>query len=306
MSSKYHVNPRIRAYGKARIDVTLRATDEKEWQSMWRNPLNPFPFTWADDWAFCFEYQVDDFPAEVGFFIDILGFEVRAFSPSYAQFTDPDNIYCLSVSALPEGVDGTDPDSIRLQFKVHDIDQTVSQLEKRGIVFEQKPAPIHEGSALKMGYFRTPHGVCIDLFGEISIAGDEDDYPREDEDDEEEADRLIEEILGLSGDGEDLDGDEEQYPGEDELALDSVEEGDPLDKSIEASSDDMIYSEFREKKSLVTPVHNISQSIPARSTRSTGRNNSNGSFIWPSQNDRKINEPTYHEIADDSGSIEDI
>ena len=84
MSSKYHVNPRIRAYGKARIDVTLRATDEKEWQSMWRNPLNPFPFTWADDWAFCFEYQVDDFPAEVGFFIDILGFEVRAFSPSYA------------------------------------------------------------------------------------------------------------------------------------------------------------------------------------------------------------------------------
>ncbi len=41
MPSNYHINPRIRAYGKARIDVTRRAKDEIEWQKLWREPVEP-------------------------------------------------------------------------------------------------------------------------------------------------------------------------------------------------------------------------------------------------------------------------
>ena len=313
MSSKYHVNPRIRAYGKARIDVTMRAKDEKEWQAMWRNPLNPFPFTWADDWALCFEYQVDDFAAEVGFYIDILGFETRAFSPSYAQFTDPDNVYCISVSALPEGVEGTDPDSIRLQLKVHDIDQTVSQLEKRGVVFEHRPVPVYVGSKVKMGNFRTPHGVCIDLFGDIFIDIDEGDYPQEDEVDdevdEEEADRLIEEILGLSGDeDEEFEEDDEEESGEDQFTSDSLDEEVFTDASSGTSTfdEDISYERLPAKKSSVTPVQSVNRSSPSRSLRNPVKGVRNGSFTWPSQNDRKINEPTYHQSEDDAESVDEI
>lgn len=305
MSSKYHVNPRIRAYGKARIDVTLRASDEAEWQSMWRNPLNPFPFTWGEDWMICCQYMVYDFAAEVGFYIDILGFDVRAFSPSYGQFIDPEHICCLSVTAVPEGIEATDPDTIRLQLHVQDIDQTVLQLEKRGIVFEQKPILIHEGSSIKMGYFRTPHGVCIDLFGEIIINEDEDDYPHEDEVDEEEADRLIKEILGLSEDEDDIEEDDD-YPTEDEFVQDNLDEEDSSEESTEESSPKIAYTDLPAHKTLVTPVRKNNQPLPIHSTRNLSRNDRNGSSTWPSQNDRKLNEPTYHKIEDESESIENI
>ena len=165
MATKYHVNPRIRAYGKARIDITLRAKDEKDWLEHWRAQLHPYPFAWGDGWKFCIEYKVDDFAAEVGFFIDFLGFPASVFSPNYAQFTSPNGEFFFSVSAVQEGEQSTPPDTLRIQFNIADIVDTVEELESRGIVFEQHPQPIREGSEIVVGYFRTPHGVCIDLWG---------------------------------------------------------------------------------------------------------------------------------------------
>ncbi len=90
MSPTHRIDPRIRALGKARIDVTRRARDEQEWQRMWHAPRFPFPFSWGQGLKHCIQYVVDDFAAEVGFFIDVLGFPVSAFSPNYAQFTTPE------------------------------------------------------------------------------------------------------------------------------------------------------------------------------------------------------------------------
>lgn len=202
MATKYHINPRYRAYGKARIDITRRAVNEQEWQNQWRAPMNDYPFISPGGWQFCFEYKVDDFAAEVGFFIDVLGFTVRAFSPSYAQFTSPGGEICFSVLSAGEGDESTPPDSIRLYLNVDDIQKVSSQLTNRGVKFEAYPAKGSLQSVIHSGSFRSPHGVSIELRREIEEevlwdeAGDNFDqgtlY-------DEDTDRKIDELLGLSG-----------------------------------------------------------------------------------------------------------
>lgn len=169
MDTEYHVNPRIRAYGKARVEITRQAKDEQDWLANWREQLYAFPFEWGHGWKHCIEYKVDDFAAEIGFFIDFLGFAVCAFSPHFAQISDPDGFIYLSISEAQVGEVSTPTETIRIQFNVNEIEQTVQELEKRGIVFEQKPEPIQPDSTIVVGYFRTPHGICVDLWGELAI-----------------------------------------------------------------------------------------------------------------------------------------
>ena len=209
MATNYPINPRVRALGKARIDIARRAQSPADWQKLWKPPAHPFPFTWGERWKQCVEYRVDDFAAEVGFFIDILGLTVNALDPDYAMFTSPDGIFFFAVVAAPQdpaaitpefaaGVSSTPPDAIRLQFMVADIFATVEELESRGIAFEQQPQPIRPASTLHIATFFTPHGICIDLWGVVPShrpslsaiqADDEEDIflPG----DEDEADRSL-------------------------------------------------------------------------------------------------------------------
>jgi catechol 2,3-dioxygenase-like lactoylglutathione lyase family enzyme len=178
--SKHHINPRFRAYGKARIDIAKRVRDQGDWYKLWKEPTNPFPFSWGDNWRQCVEYKVDDFAAEVGFFIDILGLPVNAFDPDYAMFTSPRRDFFLSIIPTFEDEYSTPPEAMRIQFMVDDIFSTVEELERRGVEFEQQPQPCQEGSSLYIGYFRTPHGICVDLWGFVD---------KEDEDAEFSADQ---------------------------------------------------------------------------------------------------------------------
>ena len=164
---KRHISPRIRAYGKARIDIARRATSLAEWDQLWKKPANDFPFDWGNHWKQCVEYKVDDFAAEVGFYIDILGLPVNAFDPEYAMFTSPGGDFFLAIVPKPEGRSSTPPDAMRIQFMVADLLETTKELERRGITFEQKPLPCSPGSSLCIACFRTPHGITIDLWGVV-------------------------------------------------------------------------------------------------------------------------------------------
>jgi catechol 2,3-dioxygenase-like lactoylglutathione lyase family enzyme len=166
---KHPVNPRFRAYGKARLDIARRAASRLEWDQLWKEPAFPFPFTWGEWWKQCIEYKVDDFAAEVGFYTDILGLPVIAFDPNYAMFTSPaEDFYLAIVPALEPGK-STPPEALRIQFMVANIFETVRELERRGIVFEQKPQPCERGSSMFITYFRTPHGLCVDLWGMVPM-----------------------------------------------------------------------------------------------------------------------------------------
>jgi catechol 2,3-dioxygenase-like lactoylglutathione lyase family enzyme len=180
--SKHHINPRFRAYGKARIDIAKRVRDQGDWYKLWKEPTNPFPFSWGENWRQCVEYKVDDFAAEVGFFIDILGLPVNAFDPDYAMFTSPRRDFFLSIVPTFDDEYSTPPEAIRVQFMVDDIFSTAEELQRRGVQFEQQPQPCQEGSSLFIGYFRTPHGICVDLWGFVD-EGDDGDELYSDHDD---------------------------------------------------------------------------------------------------------------------------
>jgi catechol 2,3-dioxygenase-like lactoylglutathione lyase family enzyme len=101
----------------------------------------------------------------VGFYTDILGLPVVAFDPNYAMFTSPSQDFFLAVVPAGENGKSTPTDALRIQFMVADIFETVRELERRGIVLEQNPLPCEQGSSMYITYFRTPHGLCVDLWG---------------------------------------------------------------------------------------------------------------------------------------------
>lgn len=221
MSAIYPINPRVRAYGKARIDIARRVKDPGDWEKLWLRPANPFPFVWGESWKHCVEYCVDDYPAEVGFFIDVLGLEVNAFDPAYAMFTSPQGDFFLAVVPAHEGHQATPPDALRVQFMVADILSTTRDLEKRGILFDQPPQAIQSGSSLYISTFHTPHGIPIDLWGTVKVgisnmentalltqANDEDDHRDDKEDQPLEGEKYREDDEGEPIDDEDTDVDE--------------------------------------------------------------------------------------------------
>lgn len=172
MATRYPIDPRVRAYGKARLDIAQRAHTPADWQRLWLPPAQDFPFKWGEPWKQCMEYKVDDFAAEVGFYVDVLGLSVIALDPDYAMFTSPGGDFYFGVVPAISGGESTPPEAIRLQFMVADILATAEVLENRGIKFEATPAPCQEGSQLHIGFFRSPHGIPIDLWG---IVGSEDE-----------------------------------------------------------------------------------------------------------------------------------
>jgi predicted enzyme related to lactoylglutathione lyase len=163
---KPHISPKVRAYGKARIDIARRVVTRQDWETLWKQPQYAFPFQWGKYWKQCIEYRVDDFASEIGFFIDMLGFPVIAFDPSYAMFSSPAGEFTFAVVETPQDIPSTPPDAIRIQFMVENITATAEELERRGVRFVQPPAPLSEGSSMYLAAFQTPHGVLMEVWGE--------------------------------------------------------------------------------------------------------------------------------------------
>ena len=166
MTNKPHINPRFRAFGKARIDIAQRVKTQEDWDTLWKDANYTFPFSWSGGWKQCLEYRVDDYAAEVGFYIDVLGLAVDQFGGDYARFSGPDGEFFIAVAPAPQGEPATPSGAFRLQFAIRRLSATVTELERRGIVFDQKPQPAQEGAALSISSFHTPHGIPIDLIGE--------------------------------------------------------------------------------------------------------------------------------------------
>ena len=165
---KPHISAKVRAYGRARVEIAKRVSTQQDWDALWKPPQHPFPFKWGKYWKQCIEYRVDDFAAEVGFFIDVLGVQVIAFDPNYAMFTSPLGEFTFAVAEAHESGYSTPPDAIRIQFMVDDIITTTEELLRRGINLSQNPEPVSEGASMYVATFQTPHGICVDIWGEVT------------------------------------------------------------------------------------------------------------------------------------------
>lgn len=153
-----------REYGRKRLEIPAAAKSLADWQAMWYDPIHPYTFEWGDCWKGNIEYSVDDYEAEVGFWLDFMGLDSNAMGPDFTMVMTPDNQFTFSIK-IP-GKDGvTPPKAIRIQFMLKGIRNSASDLERRGIVFEKPVAPESPGSSLYVGTLRTPHGIAVDLWG---------------------------------------------------------------------------------------------------------------------------------------------
>lgn len=155
-----------RQLGEARLEVAHASKSPDDWKRLWKKPANDWCIKWGSCWKQCLEYAVPDFASEVGFFIDVLGFPTNAFGHDYAMFTSPDKDFFFAVVPARGDRKATVPDTIRLQFMVEDIYDTALELEKRGIVFDKRPAS-YNGSPIHSATLHTPNGIPVDLWGMV-------------------------------------------------------------------------------------------------------------------------------------------
>jgi hypothetical protein len=67
---------------------------------------------------------------------------------------------------------------------VDNIIATTEELVRRGITFTQNPEPISEGATMYVATFLTPHGICVDLWGEAAHDNKESFENKQNEEDE--------------------------------------------------------------------------------------------------------------------------
>jgi hypothetical protein len=131
----------------------------------WIPPSVPVPFEWGSCWRHTVEYKASEFEAEVGFWMDCMGFDCNVLSPDYCMVVGPEGAFYLSfVDAKGEAVA---TDAVRLQFMVHDLDATCSELGDRGITFERRPQPSEPGGSTWYATLHTPSGLPVDLWGVV-------------------------------------------------------------------------------------------------------------------------------------------
>ena len=153
-----------REFGVARLQIADRLyagqADAEQPGSRHAYPLRLGPL-----WRMTVEYAAADYPAEIGFYADIMGLNPTALGPGYGMFASPAEDFHISVTPTPQGGAPTPPDALKLEFNVQDIFATVEELTRRGVTFERQPSRAGgPNSRFVSGYFRTPNGIRISLW----------------------------------------------------------------------------------------------------------------------------------------------
>ena len=150
--------------GQARLDAIQQVKSQEDWERLWPKPQHEYPFEWGTCWKQCTQYCVQDYAAEVGFWIDAIGLSANAFGPEYAMFTSPDKAFYFGVVPADSENQPTPTAGFNLGFMIEDLPHVAEELERRGVHFTRKPAPWAEGGPLLQATLRTPNDVEVMLW----------------------------------------------------------------------------------------------------------------------------------------------
>jgi len=157
-------------FGKKRLSVVTHALSEEIWDQEWTLPVNHFFAEFGKIWQFTVEYYVMDFKAELGFFTDIMGFDVKMISEEFAMVVPPEEQFSISFSKVSRKQDASNSDSLSIQFFIRDLDQTYEKLEKLGIKFDIPPEEYDENGLFQRASFKTPNEIPVILWGMKEIS----------------------------------------------------------------------------------------------------------------------------------------
>lgn len=149
--------------GKERIEFSKSCKSQDDWEK-WESPKNDYAFEYGSCWKSTIEYRVENFEAEVGFFIDVLGTDCVTISENYAMLRGWEQEFAFSVRRPKDDETTTPKDAFVIEFMVKDMMKTAENLLSRGIHFIEEPRREAEGSPMKIASFQTPHGMKIKLW----------------------------------------------------------------------------------------------------------------------------------------------
>ncbi|HOO97473.1 MAG TPA: VOC family protein [Caldisericia bacterium] len=152
-------------YGKARVDSLVKIKETKNWEDHWPENKNEYPFNLGPCWKQCVEYYVDDFEAEVGFFVDMMGLFTNAFDDNYAMLMSPEKEFYFSFWKADKDKKATPPGAIKLCFLDSKIKNLKETLEGRGVPFTNNIEPLSEGSPMYRGECVSPNGTIVEIWG---------------------------------------------------------------------------------------------------------------------------------------------
>lgn len=151
-------------YGQQRIEFANNVKNQEDWEK-WAKNKNDFAFKFGPCWNHTTEYKVTDFASEVGFFIDVLGFDCNAIMRNYCMIQSPGGEFFFSFRPAKEDELPTPSDAMTIEFFLEDVVETAEVLKSRGVNFTQEPALEDEGSPMITAKFETPNHMPIRLWG---------------------------------------------------------------------------------------------------------------------------------------------
>lgn len=116
------------------------------------------------NWAVIF---VQDVPATVSFYRDLLGLTLIKQGPGSTRLETGDGTGWLSVHGLTDNEQPPWNDGIMLHFETDDLDTVCARLEEAGVTFRQKPRVMSWG--WRHAYLYDPAGHVVSLYDPRSV-----------------------------------------------------------------------------------------------------------------------------------------
>jgi hypothetical protein len=159
------INETCKKLGSKRLDIIKKITSNDEYQKLWPKPKHSFDFEWGECWKAVIEYGVYDFNAEVGFYIDYLGFGLNASWDNHAMLMTPNGDFSFTVYKDVKSR-GKTKKLLNMQFMLGNIKKVSSRLKRNGVKIIQPLAKEWgEESKMKTFKFETPNGISVTLWG---------------------------------------------------------------------------------------------------------------------------------------------
>ncbi len=162
------LHERCRAFGEERIEALARCKEPGDFQKLWPAGKADWPFTWGECWKAVPIIHLEDYAAELGFFVDVLGFQSFATWEGGCFLAAPESEFKLGLADTREGT-AVDPASFQLDLMVGNIEEAAATLVERGVI---ERADLHpewgEEQRMRTLCLKSPNGISLKLWGNLA------------------------------------------------------------------------------------------------------------------------------------------
>jgi catechol 2,3-dioxygenase-like lactoylglutathione lyase family enzyme len=149
--------------GKSRLETLSKIRSPEDFEKMWKEPQDAAVLKWGDCWKACVEFAVPQLEAEVGFYIEVLGFGINATWDNRVMLISSDGAYTFT---LYSDKDAQPANALKMQFMVSNIAEIDAAMRKCGVPYVQELKKVWgENNDMKTIVVKTPSGIDLTVWG---------------------------------------------------------------------------------------------------------------------------------------------